>query len=97
MKGMHVKNLEERHQSYLRQRAQDKYDGNVGQGFPLKEFREYVDHLAELVGNVEFDEEDLIDIARMAQLRRSNGSGRKDGTEGVSDPQRRRLYASMEE
>jgi hypothetical protein len=92
-----VKNLEEKHQSYLQQRAQDKYDGNVRQGFPLKEFREYVDLLAGAAGNVEFDEEDLIDIARMAQSRRSREPDRKGSGEQASDPQRRRLYASMEE
>jgi hypothetical protein len=92
-----VKNLEEKHQSYLQKRAQDKYDGNVRVGFPLKEFREYVDLLAGSVGNVEFDEEDLIDIARMAQLRRSKEPDRKESAEKVSDPQRRSLYASIEE
>jgi hypothetical protein len=70
-----LKNLEEKHQSYMQQRAQDKYDGNVKQGFPLKEFRECVDYLAGVLANVEFDEEDLSDIARMAQSRRAKEAG----------------------
>ena len=61
-----MKNLKERHQSYMQQRAQDKYDGNVEEGFPLKEFRKCVDYLAGVLGKVEFNEEDLSDITRMA-------------------------------
>jgi hypothetical protein len=94
---MPVKNLEEKHQSYLQQRARDKYDGNVKQGFPLKEFRESVDYLAGIVGDVEFDEEDLIDIARMAQSLRSRGPDLEGGAERASDSQDRGAYVSMEE
>ena len=61
-----MKNLKERHQSYMQQRAQDKYDGNVEKGFPLKEFRTCVDYLAVVLGKVEFNEEDVSDITRMA-------------------------------
>lgn len=61
-----MKNLKERHQSYMQQRAQDKYDGNVEKGFPLKEFRNCVDYLAVVLGKVEFNEEDVSDITRMA-------------------------------
>lgn len=63
---MRMKNLKERHQSYMQQRAQDKYDGNVEKGFPLKEFRNCVDYLAVVLGKVEFNEEDVSDITRMA-------------------------------
>ena len=70
-----MKNLKERHQSYMQQRAQDKYDGNVEKGFPLKEFRKSVDYLAGVLGKVEFNDEDLSDITRMALSSRAKGAG----------------------
>lgn len=67
-----MKNLQEIHEAYTQKRAQDKYDGNVEKGFPLKEFRNCVDYLAGVLERVEFDYEDLSDMARMALLRRAN-------------------------
>jgi hypothetical protein len=61
-----MKNSKDKHQDYMQQRAQDKYDGNVEKGFPLKEFRKCVDYLAGVLGKVEFNDEDLSDITRMA-------------------------------
>jgi hypothetical protein len=58
--------LEESHEAYLRQRAQDKYDGKVDGLFPLEEFRSCAEYLAGLVGNAAFDEEDLGDMVRVA-------------------------------
>lgn len=74
-RGIPVKDLQEKYESYTQQRAQDKYDGNVEKGFPLKEFRKCVDYLASVLGKVEFNDEDLNDIARMALSRRAKEAG----------------------
>jgi hypothetical protein len=70
-----MKNLEEKFQSYIQQRAQDKYDGKTENGFPLKEYRKCADYLAGILGRVEFNEEDLSDIARMALTLRGKKAG----------------------
>jgi hypothetical protein len=61
--------LRESHEAYLRQRAQDKYDGKV-EGLPVEEFRKCADYLASVIGNAAFDEEDLADMVRVALSRR---------------------------
>lgn len=70
-----MKNLQDKYESYTQQRAQDKYDGNVEKGFPLKEFRKCVDYLAGVLGRADFNEEDLNDIARMALSRGAREAG----------------------
>jgi hypothetical protein len=67
--------LEEAHQAYLEQRAQDKYDGNVGGHFPVNEFRKCADYLAGVVADVSFDAEDIGDLVRVALSRRANAAG----------------------
>jgi hypothetical protein len=67
--------LEEKYESYSRQRAQDKYEGNLGKDFPSKEFRKCVDYLGGILEKADFNEEDLGDIARMALSRRTDAAG----------------------
>ena len=67
--------LEEKYESYTQQRAQDKYEGNLGKEFPSKEFRKCVDYLGGILEKTEFDEEDLGDIASMALSRRATVAG----------------------
>ncbi|HYP27688.1 MAG TPA: hypothetical protein VE262_13305 [Blastocatellia bacterium] len=67
--------LEEKYESYTQQRAQGKYDGDLGKGFPSKEFRKCVEYLSGIMEKVDFDEEDLADMARMALSRRASAAG----------------------
>ena len=62
--------LEDSHEAYQEQRAKDKYDGKVDNGFPVKEFRKSADYLAGLLEKVNFDAEDVGDIVRVALSRR---------------------------
>jgi hypothetical protein len=66
-----VKDLNNKYDDYSQARAQEKYDGNIEKGFPVKEFRKCVDYLSGVLERVEFNGEDLGDIARMAQSRRA--------------------------
>jgi hypothetical protein len=66
-----VKDLTDKYDIYSEARAQDKYDGKTEKGFPAKEFRKCVDYLVGVLEKVEFTEEDLSDIARLAQSRRA--------------------------
>jgi hypothetical protein len=70
--------LRESHEAYLRQRAQDKYDGKVDGLFPLEAFRLSADYLAGVIGNAAFDEEDLADIVRVALLSRGKIAASND-------------------
>jgi len=67
--------LEEKYDSYSWQRAQEKYEGSLGKEFPSKEFRKCVDYLAGVLEKVEFNEEDLSDMARVALSRRAKEAG----------------------
>jgi hypothetical protein len=67
--------LEESHEAYQRQRAQDKYDGKVEKVFPLKEFRKCADYLAGILEKASFDAEDLGDIVRVALSKRESAAG----------------------
>ena len=67
--------LEEKYESYTWQRAQEKYEGNLGKGFPSKEFRKCVDYLAGVIEKADFNEEDLSDMARVALSRRAKVAG----------------------
>jgi hypothetical protein len=62
--------LEDAHQAYLEQRAQDKYDGKVDEKFPLTEFRKSADYLAGILQNATLDAEDVADVVRVALSRR---------------------------
>jgi hypothetical protein len=66
-----VKDLKDKYDDYSQARAQEKYDGNTAKEFPVKEFRKCVDYLAGVLERVEFNGEDLSDIARLAQSRRA--------------------------
>jgi hypothetical protein len=66
-----MKDLADKYDDYSQARAQDKYDGKSAQGFPVKDFRKCVDYLAGVLERVEFNGEDLSDIARLAQSRRA--------------------------
>lgn len=66
-----MKDLKDRYDDYSQARAQEKYDGKVENGFPVKDFRKCVDYLAGVLERVEFNGEDLNDIARLAQSRRA--------------------------
>ena len=66
-----MKDLKNKYDDYSQARAQEKYDGNIEKGFPVKDFRKCVDYLAGVLGRVEFNGEDLSDIARLAQSRRA--------------------------
>jgi hypothetical protein len=70
-----VNKLEETHEAYQQQRAQDKYDGKVEKTFPLKEFRKCADYLAGAIEKASFDAEDLGDIVRAALSRREKAAG----------------------
>jgi hypothetical protein len=70
-----VKDLTDKYDAYSEARAQEKYDGNTEKGFPAKEFRKCIDYLAGVLERVEFTEEDLNDIARLAQSRRAKRVG----------------------
>lgn len=75
---MKIDKLQQSHEDYLRQRAQDKYDGKV-EGFrPLEEFRKCADYLASVIGNAVFDEEDLGDMVRVALSRREGRPASED-------------------
>ncbi len=66
-----MKDLRKKYDEYSQARAQEKYDGNIENGFPVKDFRKCVDYLAGVLERVEFNGEDLSDIARLAQSRRA--------------------------
>ena len=66
-----MKDLKDRYDDYSQTRAQEKYDGNFENGFPIKDYRKCVDYLAGVLERVEFNGEDLGDIVRMAQSRRA--------------------------
>lgn len=66
-----MKDLKDRYDDYSQARAQEKYDGKVENGFPVKDFRKCVDYLAGVLARVEFNGEDLSDIVRLAQARRA--------------------------
>jgi hypothetical protein len=67
--------LEEAHQSYLEQRAQDKYDGKVDGPFPLNEFRKCADYLGGVLQNATLDAEDIGDVVRVALSKRGKAAG----------------------
>lgn len=73
--------LEDSHEAYQEQRAKDKYDGKVDNGFPVKEFRKSADYLAGLLEKVNFDAEDVGDIVRVALSRRVKGAVQEQGSE----------------
>ena len=66
--------LEESHEAYQYQRAQDKYDGKVEKDFPVKEFRKSADYLAGLLEKVDFNAEDVGDIVRVALSKRTKAA-----------------------
>jgi hypothetical protein len=66
--------LEEAHQTYMEQRAQDKYDGKVEALFPLKDFRKCADYLAGVLENATLDAEDIGDVVRVAISRRKKAA-----------------------
>lgn len=66
-----MKDLKNKYDDYSQARAQEKYDGIIAKGFPVKDFRKCVDYLAGVLERVEFNGEDLSDIARLAQSRRA--------------------------
>ena len=67
--------LEESHEAYQRQRAQDKYDGKVERAFPLKEFRKCADYLTSVLEKASFDAEDLGDMVRVALSKGGKAAG----------------------
>jgi hypothetical protein len=75
--------LEEAHQSYLEQRAQDKYDGKLDGPFPLKEFRECADYLGGVLQNATLDSEDIGDVVRVALSKREKLLAPEPGEKGV--------------
>jgi len=74
-KSAKTNRLEEAHQAYLEQRAQDKYDGRVDADFPVNEFRKCADYLAGVLQNATFDAEDIEDVVRVALSRRGKAAG----------------------
>ena len=66
--------LEESHEAYKQQRAQDKYDGKVEKAFPLKEFRKCADYLTSVLEKTTFDAEDLGDMVRVALSRQGKAA-----------------------
>jgi len=71
--------LENAHQAYLEQRAQDKYDGKVEAVFPLKEFRKCADYLAGVLQSTTLDAEDVGDLVRFALSKRGRAVGGNGG------------------
>ena len=71
---MNMDKLDESHESYKRQRAQDKYDGKVEKAFPLKEFRKCTDYLTSVLEKASFDAEDLGDMVRVALSKRGKAA-----------------------
>ena len=77
--------LEESHEAYQEQRANDKYDGKVEKSFPVKEFRKSADYLAGLLEKVNFDAEDIGDLVRVALSRRvKTAAVQEQGSEAKS-------------
>lgn len=74
--------LEEAHLAYLKQRAQDKYDGKVDALFPLKEFRKCADYLAGVLQHAALDAEDIGDVVRVALSRHEKLPERKEARAG---------------
>lgn len=74
-KPINTHKLEDAHQAYLHQRAQDKYDGKVEAFVPLAEFRKCADYLAGVLQNATLDAEDIADVVRVALSRRGKSIG----------------------
>jgi len=68
IKGNNSTRLEDSYTRYKDQRAWDKYQGNSAKGFHTREFKKCVDYLRNVGDKVEFNGEDLEDMARAAQI-----------------------------
>jgi len=76
---MKTDKLQQAHEAYERQRAQNKYDGKVQEFLALEEFRKCADYLAGVIGSAAFDEEDIGDMVRVALSSREKLAASEDG------------------